>query len=935
MKCNKCGFDNGDTKLRFCTNCGTVFADYNAWLNNTEVINTHLVDDPDQLNSYNSVMQGQNNYQNNIQNGMSNYGQMYAQNNIQNNYQNSAQNNMPMQGQYVPQNNIQGINNANFEGAAGYPAQGLNNEYGRTEFVAPGTSDSERTEYIATAYSGAGRTEYINPGMSDTNRTEFVAPGMSGADRTEYINPGMPAAEGSSPVLPENTKKKFNILFVIIPLILILIVGGIAAFFILKPASKDDGGTTAPETVQESFEEPVQNPSEQAPTEPVADPDFNASMSIMENGELADGNFVISDEVYYSIDHSSDVGYDDAFRNYSVRNNNMLWGGYAYIGLRDGSMNQVDTSVFNGKNVFFKKYVQDVSWNPSEAIESVVPVYTFCMMGNSREFAQSTYAFMGIMYDSEEENPFYDATFKKQQQVYNNLISKYGEELANEYFANYQKVLNSSFIVTESLVATNTNSQDAGLTSYGSMYITSLDSNGDGTMSLVDVMIDSETFEMSIENPDHWITYDIDMADDFSSYDISYTDGSKIRLYRTSDKYLVGFVGSDSGAFHDIAGFGVADESYYLPNGAYSAENRDTIDVYKDFSFILMTDGTMAVDPVVTFNDDCTLTVSFDEVYNFSSKENEDRSVSFTARYSLIGCGDTTNGGFALTDDTGTYYYNYSQDSYLRSKIDDEYVDTLDLTDLYAMLTLNSRIGAELVDGFKDEGIDVTIDNNTGNVILDNGVLFDVNKSNLSADGKTYLTSVGKVFNNVITKDEYNNKIKCIRIDGYADPQGDYDHNQTLSENRAKTVQDYLASGYPEMAPLLKSEGHSSDNPVLAEDGTVDYAASRRVEIAFVIDMDEYVAEDDAKAVALYGTYIGQSYGSKLGLRSGGRGSFTNSGTTTPRDINWKIENDIVVITLPFGYDVYSEYNVNELYLYNNEQTSWSPDTFVKVDMKE
>ena len=312
MKCNKCGFDNGDTKLRFCTNCGTVFADYNAWLNNTEVINTHLVDDPDQLNSYNSVMQGQNNYQNNIQNGMSNYGQMYAQNNIQNNYQNSAQNNMPMQGQYVPQNNIQGIHNANFEGAAGYSAQGLNNEYGRTEFVAPGTSDSERTEYIATAYSGAGRTEYINPGMSDTNRTEFVAPGMSGADRTEYINPGMPAAEGSSPVLPENTKKKFNILFVIIPLILILIAGGIAAFFILKPASKDDGEATVSETVQESFEEPVQNPSEQAPTEPIADPDFNVSMSIMENGELADGNFVISDEVFYSIDHSSDVGYDDA-----------------------------------------------------------------------------------------------------------------------------------------------------------------------------------------------------------------------------------------------------------------------------------------------------------------------------------------------------------------------------------------------------------------------------------------------------------------------------------------------------------------------------------------------------------------------------------------------------------------------------------------------
>lgn len=815
--------------------------------------------------------------------------------------------------------------------------QSDNQEYEQTQLMF-GEQGGNQVQYgnqggnqVQYGNQGVNQTQYGNQGLNQTqygvqgvNQTQYgtqngtqIQYGMQQNVQEQYTNNNQ-QGNGDQP------KKKLNPLIVIIPaviLIIAIIVGSL--WYIRKYMTNEEPVETKEEVVVK------EEPEDEAPN----NSDFsNNRMTTLQNGTLAPGEFVISDEIYYMIDHENDVSYEEAFSGKNTKNSNMLWGGYAYTEVKDKSFSLADYTVLNDKCIYFKKYVQDLEWNPSENYSSVVPVYSFGMMGNSREFAESTFAFVGMKYESNQDNPFYDATPKKQKMVYNSLMDEYGEELANEYFANYQKILNTPFVVLTYVVPNEEGTGIDSISTYGSTYIADLDDNGDGTLTIVDVLIDPDTFEMKVENPDHWITYDVDMADDFDYYDVSYADGSQIRLYRTSDKYLTGFVGSDAGAYNGIAGFGIADKDYYFPEGYNTEANKSEIDLYTDFSFILMTDGTMAVNPIVTFGEKNTISVSFEEVYNFASNESEERVVNFKARYSLIGCGDTVNGGFALTDSTGTYCYNNTQDSYLRGKLDDEYVDNLDPMDLYAVLTLNSRIAGELVKGFEEEGIVVTVDENNGSIILDNGVLFALDKSDLSADGEKYLTSVGRVFDSVISKGEYAGRIKTIKVDGYADPQGGYEHNKVLSEARAKTVKDYLSNGYPEMTPLLQSEGHSCDNPIIAEDGTVDYDASRRVELSFFVDMDEYIANDAPNVAALYGTFIGEEYGSKLELRSGGRGTFTNSGSTIPMEITWRIEGDIVILEMPMGYLLYSDYDTDTLRFVNDEESRWKPDTFHRVE---
>lgn len=730
----------------------------------------------------------------------------------------------------------------------------------------------------------------------------------------------------AQPAVEEPKKKKLNPLVIILPILGVVLAGAAAVVLFVLPGLKGEAEESSRNSNHSrvEVEEPEVKPEETP--EPTAEP-----VQELADGELPIGPMNFTDEVFFYIDHASDTTMDEAISEQDIVNNNMLWGGYAYVGLKDFTMSTADYSVLADRALEFMIYKQDLSWNMAEEYKTVLPVYTFGMLGNSREFADSTFAFMGIDYDNPQDNPFYDANLGKQRQVYKNLVDTYGEELANEYFANYQKILSSSFVVFNSLGTTDPSFSDGYITSYGGMYITDLDANGDGTMTIVDVYIDPETFEMNLENPDHWVTYDIDMSDDWNSYTMSYKDIASIKLFKTSDNYLMGFAANDSNAYNDIAGFYIADSDFYTPYTDGRDEEDEYINSYAQFPMIIMTDGTVAVDPVITFGDDNMLSVSFEKVYNLAYGTEEDNPVSFTARYSLIGYGDGTNGGFALTDSSGTYYYNYNADSYVTDKLGEEYLD-LDFVDILAIITINSRIGNELLNGLEAAGINATLDPNTGNLILDNAVMFAVDKSNLSSDGKAYLDAVADVYASVVLSETYAGRIGAIKVDGYADPAGDYDYNMTLSEARAKSVMDYIAGRYSEMGDILVSAGHSSDNPILAEDGTVDYAASRRVEIAFVISMDDYIAEDSPEAVALYGTYIGEQYGSKLELRSGGRGSFTNAGTTEPVDLTWYIDGDTIVIDAGYGYELYADYDLDELYLYNDSASSWHPDTFDRIE---
>ncbi len=142
-----------------------------------------------------------------------------------------------------------------------------------------------------------------------------------------------------------------------------------------------------------------------------------------------------------------------------------------------------------------------------------------------------------------------------------------------------------------------------------------------------------------------------------------------------------------------------------------------------------------------------------------------------------------------------------------------------------------------LLETYKFSDITVAIDPITGSIPIDATLLFDTDKYELKPEGKIALRTVFTVYYSVISRPEFRDTIGSIVLEGHTDTEGNYEYNQQLSEKRAQAVYDFLLSdecGLPDrdfLAGLLTTVGRSYDNPVYAADGTVDMAASRRVEI--------------------------------------------------------------------------------------------------------
>jgi len=122
-------------------------------------------------------------------------------------------------------------------------------------------------------------------------------------------------------------------------------------------------------------------------------------------------------------------------------------------------------------------------------------------------------------------------------------------------------------------------------------------------------------------------------------------------------------------------------------------------------------------------------------------------------------------------------------------------------------------------------GVSVTRDGD--NIILNmpSNITFGVNSADISSDFYQVLDSVTIVVN------EYDKTL--IEVMGHTDSTGSEEHNQQLSDRRARSVTDYLASR--EINPVrLQAYGYGEGYPVASNDTDQGRALNRRVEIALV-----------------------------------------------------------------------------------------------------
>lgn len=151
------------------------------------------------------------------------------------------------------------------------------------------------------------------------------------------------------------------------------------------------------------------------------------------------------------------------------------------------------------------------------------------------------------------------------------------------------------------------------------------------------------------------------------------------------------------------------------------------------------------------------------------------------------------------------------------------------------------------------EGIDASVDSETGAIVLSSELLFDVNRSDLKRAGCDFLDSFFPTYYKVLTGSEFADSIAQIVVEGHTDTTGSYESNLKLSMQRAETVSNYCVNMFTgadreKLIGMISAQGCSFSNPIYDKDGKVDMDASRRVEIKFLLK-DQYMIDEIKRIV--------------------------------------------------------------------------------------
>ena len=171
--------------------------------------------------------------------------------------------------------------------------------------------------------------------------------------------------------------------------------------------------------------------------------------------------------------------------------------------------------------------------------------------------------------------------------------------------------------------------------------------------------------------------------------------------------------------------------------------------------------------------------------------------------------------------------------------------------ELDAIVGVRREIVAELKKEFEDSDLNLVIDPETGAISFDSSVLFDYDKYELKASGKTFLNAFFPKYFDVIFKEDIKKYIGEVIIEGHTDQKGGYLYNLNLSQQRAYSVAEYclgednkLFSGeeLDNLRAVVTANGRSYYGLVYT-DGKVDAEKSRRVEVKFRLTEEEMIQE--------------------------------------------------------------------------------------------
>lgn len=166
------------------------------------------------------------------------------------------------------------------------------------------------------------------------------------------------------------------------------------------------------------------------------------------------------------------------------------------------------------------------------------------------------------------------------------------------------------------------------------------------------------------------------------------------------------------------------------------------------------------------------------------------------------------------------------------------------------LVGVRTKIVRELTTALTRANLKASVDANTGDIMLESAVFFDVGKNQIKQEGQDFLRRFIPVYLGVLLQNEYADYVGEIIIEGHTDTQGNYLSNLELSQERALSVATFCLES-PELTnrqlemlrDILTAKGRSYSDPIYNTDGSVNMDASRRVEFKFRMKDSEMIDE--------------------------------------------------------------------------------------------
>jgi len=126
-----------------------------------------------------------------------------------------------------------------------------------------------------------------------------------------------------------------------------------------------------------------------------------------------------------------------------------------------------------------------------------------------------------------------------------------------------------------------------------------------------------------------------------------------------------------------------------------------------------------------------------------------------------------------------------------------------------------------------------------GNIIINEGLVFDVDSYKLKSEGEELLDKLAEAFENVLDDSNTRENIDAINIQGHTDNVGSSEYNRELSTKRATSVVNYLMMSNENLeekyGQYFVASGYSEFRPISSGDSDENKAQNRRIEISVIL----------------------------------------------------------------------------------------------------